>query len=498
MRNSGGLLPYQIPAVEQLLAALRTNGAALDASDMGVGKTYAAGGVIRELNAPTLVVCPKVSITGWQRMGERLGVEFDIVNYEQLRTGKTPFGAWANPKTEASGKFLKCNSCQLVFDPAKPQPCPHHFAGIHCVETKTKPHNYGRFSFHPGVKLAVFDEAHRAGAVDSLNADMLIATRRQGIRALSLSATAADSPLGLRGLGYSLGLHKLADFYPWAMRHGCRKLPFGGFHFAVGEERKREILAGIHADIFPARGARVRIEDLGDAFPDCQVFAELCDMDAGGKIDAAYAEMAEAVERLNCAARNDVAADHPLTKILRARQRIELLKVPMLVELAQDAVAEGRSVALFVNFRETVDELCKRLKTNCRIDGSQVGPAGERQRRASMEDFLADRERIIVCTIAAGGISIDLHDIRGEFPRLGLISPGYSAREFRQVCGRLRRQGAKSKSIYRAIFAAGTVEAPVQKALAGKLNNLDALNDADLCAVNLSLCRNYLDRLSGV
>ena len=165
-----------------------------------------------------------------------------------------------------------------------------------------------------------------------------------------------------------------------------------------------------------------------------------------------------------------------------------MLMAPVFVELAQDAKAEGKHVALFFNFRETVDEVCRMLKTTCRVDGSQVGEAGARRRTANVDAFQRDDEPYIVCTNDAGCESIDLHDVRGEFPRLGLCSLGWSAKKTRQVFGRLRRALGKSKALYRCVLAAGTVQERVHKNVSGKLNNLDLLNDGDLMEVpNLPL-----------
>ena len=149
--------------------------------------------------------------------------------------------------------------------------------------------------------------------------------------------------------------------------------------------------------------------------------------------------------------------------------------------MAKEAVEAGHHVALFVNFRAEVDALCKLLGTTCRIDGSQTGEAGKRQRDANIAAFNADKEPFIISTAASGGIAISLPDRHGNFPRLGLISPGYSAREFRQLCGRLPRVDSVTKSIYRVLFAAGTPQEKVHRKLAGKLNNLDTLMDGDLC-----------------
>ncbi len=486
--NRHGLLEWQPDAVEKILAALDKWGGALDGSDMGVGKTAHAVAAIRERDVPTLVVCPAVSVSSWRRMGDHLGTKFSIINYEMLRTGNTDFGRWEHPKPARLERVIVCESCQMKLDFTRFIRCPHHHLGIHCITTKVKPHSYGKFIFNSAVKQLVFDEVHRCSGLDSLQADNLLAAKRQGIPTLGLSATPAESPLDFRALGYLLGLHRLIgpqSFMSWAFARGVRKHPMGGLHFAAGEERKKEIMAGINAELFPERGARVRIDDLGLAFPEVQIRPELYDLDGAGKLDELYAAMDDAIRLLNQRGELDRSPDHPLTQLLRAREKIELLTVPIYEQLVADAKRQGFHVAIFVNFRSTVEELCKRLKTQCRVDGSQVGSRGAVERANNVERFQRDEEPVIVLTIAAGGVSISLHDVLGKFPRLGLVAPGLSAVQFRQVFGRLRRATGKSKALYRIILIAGTVQEKIHKAMQGKLNCIDALNDGDLWAANL-------------
>lgn len=503
--DPAGLLPYQVPAALALLEALRRHRAAVDCSDMGTGKTFDALAVIRELNVPTLVVCPQISITSWHRAGALMGVEFDALNYEMLRTGRTPYGTWENmPPDGPRDKFLECSECQLKIDLKNPFSCPHHPAGIHCAVEKSKPHNYGKFLWSPQVRLLVFDEVHRSGAVDSLNSDMLVGAKIAGIPVLALSATVADSPLNFRALGYVLGLHHLVDrkdsdlpgFYKWSNRMGCRKSPFGGLKFMGSEEFRRQKMAQLHEEIFPSRGVRVRIADLGDAFPECQITAELYDLKENGRIDELYAEMDEAIQELNERKMQDRGIDMPLTRILRAKQEIELLKVPVFEEVAQSMIESGRTVGLFVNYTATLDALQKKLKWKCRIDGSQRGKSGQARRQSMIDAIQTDEERGILLNNQAGGVSISLHDVTGKFPRGGLVSLPSSASMFRQLCGRFRRQGGKSKSIYRVILAAGTVEVKQHKQLSAKLNQIDALNDGDLWAANLPLRSHSLEALT--
>lgn len=484
------LLEWQGPAADALLEALQRHGAAFDGSDLGTGKTAHALAVVRHLDLPSLVVCPAVSITGWQRMGKLLGTSFSVINYEALRTGNRQFGTWENPRPKVSEKVFICTACQQKFgspQEAGQRRCPHHLIGIHCLEVKSKAHRYGKFQFHPNIKLLVFDECHRCAALDSLNADMLIAAKRQKIPVIGISATAASDPLDFRALGFILELHSLHDYHRWAFARGVRKFPLGGFHWPVGETRKKEIMGALHSEIFPSRGVRVRIDDLGTRFPEVQVTAELYDLAEAGRIDRLYATMDAAVVALNVDRSLDKCPEHPLTVLLRASQEIELLTVPVYEELVADALAQGLHVAIFVNYRRTVDELCRRLKTECRVDGSQVGEAGQRARQACVEAFQDDSAPVIVCTHAAGCESISLHDTHGDFARLGLVSPGYNARRVRQILGRLRRAMGRSKAFYRFICIAGTVQERIHKALSSKLNCMDALNDADLLAANLPL-----------
>jgi hypothetical protein len=487
--NADGLKPHQGPAAEHLLACIRRDGAALDSSGMGSGKTFVAGAVIRELNLPTLVICPDVARTGWLRAGEHLGVEFDVIGYEMLRTGRTPYGRWQFPKTGPLKTRLKCTQCQCWIEPETPQ-CP--YGPVHCVETKTLPHNYGRFLFHPAVRAAVFDEVHRCKAMDSLNADMLIAARRQGLRVLGLSATAGDSPLDFKALGFVLGLHELDEgvrFWTWVRRHNCKPSPHGGFRFAGDEQARKRTMARLNEEIFPAHGVRIRTKDL-PGFPESQITAELYDLNEGRAIENLYEQMDDSIRAL----RDRAAADKQthLTVILRSLQEIELLKVPIFVQLTEDANDQGYSVVNFVTFTQTLDELCKRLKTECRIDGSQVGAAGQKRRQNNIDSFQAGLNRRLVCNSAAGGICISLHDTVGDSPRLGLVSPCSSAVNIRQVFGRLPRIGAKSKSLYRVVLAAGTREEAVHRRLVTRLNQQDALNDGDLLASNLNLTEHEL------
>ncbi|MFI3244304.1 MAG: hypothetical protein R3Y56_08635 [Akkermansia sp.] len=164
-----------------------------------------------------------------------------------------------------------------------------------------------------------------------------------------------------------------------------------------------------------------------------------------------------------------------ITILLRARQAVELYKVGAMVELAKNAMQEGMSVVLLVNFNATLEALCEQLDCNAVIRGGQ----SESDRAASISSFQRNETHCIVANIQAGGVGVSLHDPSGQRPRLSLISPSFSAAELRQALGRVHRAGGAT-SIQKIIFAAGTCEEHTAKICAQKLAHIDLLNDGDL------------------
>lgn len=414
------LLPYQESHADEVFSALKRHGIALDGSDPGVGKTYVAASVAKRTGKSVLVVCPKVSIPPWKQILSGFAVEVvDVVNYEKLRTGKTPHGHW---------------------DPRR------------------------RFVWTlPKDTLLIFDEVHRCKGKNSLNAEML--RDAKGIPLLLLSATIAENPMELRAVAHLTGLCDWHGFWSWLLRNGCRKGRFG-LEF---NKARVDVLAKLHNELFVARGSRIRIADLGDQFPETQITAEA--LDFGDEIEKIYKEMDEELSALEMAAANDKPAQ-ALTIALRARQAVELCKVPGIVQLAEDFLDDGKSVVIFTNFRATLDSLCEKLKTDCAIHGGQTAEA----RQQCIERFQSNQDRVIVVNIQAGGVSLSLHDVHNTNPRVALLCPTYSGTELRQALGRVHRSGG-SKSLQRILFAAGSIEEKICVKVNAKLARMDLLND---------------------
>jgi hypothetical protein len=160
---------------------------------------------------------------------------------------------------------------------------------------------------------------------------------------------------------------------------------------------------------------------------------------------------------------------------LRHRQRIELLKVELFSELAEEALDAGMSILLFMNYTETINALSKKLNTTCIYSGQ----ISDREKKKNIESFQCNKEKIILIQVKSGGTGLSIGDEHGGHPRLSIISPDDSARDIRQCCGRANRENSKSKSIVKIPVAKGTIEEIVEKNYLLKSSNIDLVNDGD-------------------
>lgn len=470
------LLPYQPPSVAKLAAALKHYGYAVDGSEMGTGKSYAAYAAAKLLGLEVIVCCPKAVKPSWTRAAAHFGGTVFVENYEQFRLGKTPYC-----EVEKVPQLHKDGTPKIHKSGAK----------------KGKPIVDVVFKWAvPANAVVIIDEAHKCGG-DSQQADMAISLVDSGAKRMLLSGTLADNPMGMKAIGYALGLFsKPSKWWSWAIQNGCVKgnfgLSFGSWDMPEDKKRahQQRHMRDIHESIFGrGKGSRLRTSDLPD-FPEVSIQPEIIDFDNNAEIQRAYDDMEDALSRLDEVEAKD-RQGIILTEKLRARQRTELLKVPTLARMAQDAIEEGMSVALFVNFDESLKQIAALLKTDCVVDGSQQGQKGEAERERNIQRFQ-----------------------RGNFPRLGLVCVNFSAKAVLQAIKRVHRAFDKNappqwsddhsrviicniqaggvgiglhhlnglKAIVRLPFASGTVEEDAASAIERKAANIEMLNDGDLTA----------------
>src|SRR5690606_44081 len=95
-----------------------------------------------------------------------------------------------------------------------------------------------------------------------------------------------------------IGLHEgtRRSYEQFLAAHGC-SVGADGWQFHRGP-RGAQALARLHSRIFPARGSRIRIADLGDAFPPTQILCEAAYVERREEIEDAFQEAQSTIQRL--------------------------------------------------------------------------------------------------------------------------------------------------------------------------------------------------------
>lgn len=436
VRNPDKLLKYQVPNVALLMASLVANGCALDCSETGTGKTYMALAASKELSWRPGIICTKTAISDWRRVCDYFGINpLFVINWESAKTSK------------------------FYYVEKKPDPNSKGFIFDWKIPLSSNP-------------LVIFDEIHKANGDRTQNQALLLGAVKR-YKVLGLSATVTDKMEKFRGVGAMLGLFPIDGFDAWLKEAGLFKDKF--YNWQSLESAKD--MQKLNKIIFPRYGARVRKTDI-PGFPEVQNIARLYPTKNVKKENFEYKKLQEQIAELKAKKRQgDILALQT-----RYRQLAEHNKIDLLAELATEHIEAGSSVAIFVNYKETLAALQDKLRVSCVVHGGQQGPKGAIARRKAIDDFQVDKERIIILNIQAGGVSISLHDLNGLFPRVSLICPTYNAIHLVQVLGRIHRAGAKSKATNYLVYSEGTIEERIFESMQNKIKNISTLNDGDLDA----------------
>lgn len=439
--NEIRLRDWQAPLAEHQTNVLKKGKVMLCAAHTGSGKTYLATQTIKDLKMPTLVVCPKIAITQWKNVIDGMGATehvVGVINPENLIASKK------NPYYSHDDGWK--------FDPEKPM-------------------------------LLIFDEVHRGASGSKSKTTLALARwankRRPGNKVLAMSATPFETPLKMRALGYLMGFHQFVErsFLEWCRSNGCamvqvtRRPPIRySFEFTKDKKRSMAIMAKIREDM-GERFLSIGPKDI-PGFP--EEIKEVVPIDLATKdhdaLVKAYSEMPDRIQHMS---------ESDMVKMLRLRQQAEFCKAQVIAEMAKDLVEDGYSVFIMVNFTDARKRIEDWLKSKEIPYASIYGGQKESERQQGIDAFQKNQIHIMVGMAAACSVALSLHDERHERPRVSLISPGYSASEFSQGLGRIRRVGGTTAT-QKIIIAAGSVEEKVGQTINRKMDNLSALTDSDL------------------
>lgn len=430
------LYPHQIPMKERHKALLKARGVTSDRSETGVGKTPAILQAAKELEVPFAVICPKTLISHWRRWCKLMDLKpMVVLGWEAAKMGKSP----------------------RLFNPKN--------TGIKWLAEwpKTK-------------VLLIFDEAHRAKNKKSQNSKMVAAAAAEGHWLALLSATLIQNPLDLLGLAYPLKLIGAPSHaFKYGQRYGLGLNAWGGYDDFSNRAHKLELFEELGKV-----GLRVCKREICATM--CVHRADLVDSAQAGTVRGIYEELEKEIRTLEAKGEGAIEA---ITKRLRARQAVELAKVPIFVEEALRHLEEGARVCLFFCFQASIDAGARMLKDELgETPGVITGQTSLKDRDVAIEDYNFGASRVLVVNIGAGGEGISLHDQDGRFPRVGLLSIPESSTHLIQALGRNDRVGAKSVGLNRILFCAGTMEERVYENLAEKIRTIETINDGDLAVLS--------------
>ena len=454
--NFNGLLEPQKIHSTKLLNSLHMNGFAFDASPTGTGKTYCASWIAKNYGSSVVVICPKSVQKNWFDTLKSFGIDNPIVmTFERLVRGNTNYYTYDMSVYLNRTNWWKSLGITVNF---------------------------------PSNSLVILDEVHKCKGQKSLTGECLVAIKNAGHKLLMLSASAATNVTEMKAFGYVTLLHSGYGFYDFCKDNGVAFNRFGLGTWDANLQKCKEGMVRIHNTLFNTLGCanRMNRKDFGDIFPDNQVIADGFDLGSNtAKLQSVYNEME--YELMNLDESSMEYSEHHFAIIMKARRQSELLKVPAMVSWIEDMYDEGVSPVVFINFRETLEAIEKRLDS-AKYSGKIakiVGGQTQKQRDNEIEQFQSDTKRICLVMVAAGSASVSLHDLNGNYPRSTLINPSYSAINTLQSLGRCHRANGKTPVIQRFFFANGVeIEEKMRKRVNLRLTNLDSLNDGDLSLDN--------------
>lgn len=449
------LLEHQRDHIELLATAIKKYNSALDASDTGTGKTYVAVALAAGLNLIPFIICPKSVIASWHKVLKYFNItDYYLVNYETLKNCNTFKGPW---EIKMKCPYIKIIGQSLITsDDIDPTTIP----------TKKEKKTIYEWSNIPENMILIFDEVHRCKNKISNNSELLTKAADAKCKILMLSATVAEKINAFVCCGYALGLYN-------NIKQGRRWIEHCGTKFNINDNP----MMGVHMYIFNEHACRMRISLLGDIFQKNTIIADCYEMENAIEIQKMYELIKTSVEDL----RRKENQSEALAKLTYARMRIEVLKIPKVVQMAKDFCKIGKSIAIFTNFTDTINLISTKLKTNCIVYGEQK----IQDRNNNIEAFNSDKERIILCNIKSGGVGISLHDTVGKYPRIAIVLPSYSAQDMLQALGRINRAGGKSECLQYILFCKNTIEEQICENIKCKIMDIGYLNDGNGCSYKI-------------
>lgn len=448
------LLNFQIPHAMQLKESLKVSKCVIDASDTGTGKTYVTISICKDLKLKPFIICPKSVVPNWIDVAKKFDVNiFGIANYEMIK------------------------NCKYYTEKYEKTVCPYMDLITQKNNKNGKEESSIQYKFMlPNDVLIVFDEAHRCKNHQSSTSKLLRGMNKTSNKIILLSATITDKIDCFKPFGEVFGFYNdVKEYKMWMRKNIYAEQIYHKAQNIIADDEK--VLDIINRKIFPQHGSRMRIKELGDLFPQNQICYQAYLSENKNEIQEQYMIIQQAFDDL----KDKEAKSDALARIIRARMKIEMFKIPIMIDVIMDALESKYSVAVFVNYIGTLEFLAHYFETSCLIHGKQT----LEERQDSIQKFQTNNSPIIISIIQAGGVGISLHDELGGHPRMSIISPTWSGQDMVQVLGRIHRAGSKSHAIQKIIYCDETYENRICQIINEKIKNITSINDHNFNGIDI-------------
>lgn len=455
------LRPNQREHFKRVLNILSKFYFCVDGSEMGTGKTYVAAAIAITLKLPAIVFCPLSARKTWQDVFTTYGVSVynlpgtcGIISYDDLRAKKgyqPNHGLLVRDDTGTSTVFYPTT---LLVDIIK--------AGV----------------------LIIFDECQKTKNASGQNKASKALIRQiyaQGgnSRVALLSASALDKEIQVVNLLKMVGfitsrnlyskingefrLEGIQELYNWSrlINPAGTKAFLDRNPSPTNTKQATKHVFDLFIEVLKPGLMSIMPRPKYNGRKDVKNGYYVLSPEDDLKYQAAISQLSEAVrynpETGSVVQKGNMGA---ITKALICGQEAKMRTMVRLARetlLAKPTVNEkGENlypkITLYADYYPVIDFLLGELKEFKPLE--LTGRVKEKVRNANISKFQEANSnyRLLIANPLVGGLSVNLHDTDGHFPRTTYMMPGYKINELHQATGRTFRDGIEGDAKIRFLY----------------------------------------------
>ncbi len=460
--------PYQQKHVKELTYIFKhIHNVALSASDTGTGKTVVALELARAIGFTVLCICPSAVQEQWRKEIVTYGVPcYSISTYNVLTRAK-----WTPMLRDGS------LGTSRPFPKDQEFPSVKYSKKVYKSEGRTMKKDIYEWHLPPGT-LIIMDESRTIKNKGTKRYNMCnslikcLNSTGKTSRLLFLSATAIESEKDLKTFLYMLGY--ISAPTAKSLKYFTSHTPLSRLQYTLYEDPKEK--RGVMISTEDAK-EELGIKIKSEIIPIVAIFSE----EDANKIEQENKTIANIIAQDRERAKKDPKfGSDPMSNRLasfasftRARQNIETIKLPAILDYAKKLIKEGYQTLVFLRFVKSIQYMVEEIgkaygKKNVL---SYYGEISKTDRLKATDAFNTAKIKCLIVSLQAGAEGINLHDISkgGKYPRATVSNPDPLLGVLYQALGRVNRISATSSSKQYLIFANTATE----RRFASKLREKD-------------------------